>query len=324
MKEKLSNFIKNTFDELKFKRISFDKIQVKSDHILIHISGGGNGPGRWQDYLGQIDSIVRAFKGSYVVDIINDCPDDIWYLRLGLRMTDKLMALLPIDVAEFAKANPGQWAIKVGDDDDYIYCDNGKTFCYDEDATIKRIQNIGVGQAINFKTGGVVTCYSETETLCDSLSMKTSCELFELGIPHEWATTHCIYEAPYRTAGIGFCPVFSLGDLLRILPPFITMRIDNNEVTRVGLVIQTVGKSNKLEYNVSYRTIPTIGVKTEYMVINRQCSQLTEALAALIKWCISDGHIVIPSQKITLTTSATVQIDGDGTDSEERKQGRAK
>lgn len=309
MKEKLSNYIKKRLDVQHFKNISFDKIQVKSDHILIHINGGANGPGRWQDYLGQIDTIVRTYKGSYVVDIINDCPDDLWCLRLGWMMNDELKSMLPIDVEEFAKSNPGQWAIKVGEDNDYLYSNNGKTFCGDEDGIIKLIQKIDVGQAINAETGEVITYYSEPKTLWDSLSMETSCELFSLGIPHECATTQCIYEAPYRTAGIAFCPVFSLGDLLRLLPPLITSKTNEVSTIQSRLVIETVGDVDKFKYSVSYRTILRIGDVFEREIISCQHKQLTEALAELVKWCVSAGHINTDNKKSTIkTTAATATI----------------
>lgn len=53
------------------------------------IFGGANGPGKWENYLQQIRKLVlelkKKFKDVWLVDLENDCLDDVYTLRIGLR-----------------------------------------------------------------------------------------------------------------------------------------------------------------------------------------------------------------------------------------------
>lgn len=58
--------------------------------IIIEISGGLNGLGDWKEYLSGISEVLAKLEelpevdNAYIVDIINDCPDDVFYLRIGI------------------------------------------------------------------------------------------------------------------------------------------------------------------------------------------------------------------------------------------------
>ena len=47
------------------------------------IHGGLNGPGKWEDYLTDMATIIKKINGSYFVDLDVDVPDDVWTLKLG-------------------------------------------------------------------------------------------------------------------------------------------------------------------------------------------------------------------------------------------------
>lgn len=55
----------------------------KGDHSIITIYGGFNGNGNWITYLNQIITIIQALD-AWVIDLTNDCPDDVWTLRIGV------------------------------------------------------------------------------------------------------------------------------------------------------------------------------------------------------------------------------------------------
>ena len=58
--------------------------------IIIEISGGLNGSGDWKGYLSGISEVLAKLEelpevdNAYIVDIINDCPDDVFYSRIGI------------------------------------------------------------------------------------------------------------------------------------------------------------------------------------------------------------------------------------------------
>lgn len=60
------------------------------DTIIVEISGGLNGSGDWKAYLSGISEVLAKLEelpevdNAYIVDIINDCPDDVFYLRIGI------------------------------------------------------------------------------------------------------------------------------------------------------------------------------------------------------------------------------------------------
>jgi hypothetical protein len=71
-------------------KISLDKVTevLLNDGSVWYearIYGGLNGNGNWVDYLIDIENIFKKLKDSWLINIDNDAPDDIWVLRLGFR-----------------------------------------------------------------------------------------------------------------------------------------------------------------------------------------------------------------------------------------------
>lgn len=74
------------FDKIKslnLEKVTPSKCEDKGDHVIITIYGGFNGRGDWSLYLLQITRIIQALD-AWVIDLINDCPDDVWTLRIGV------------------------------------------------------------------------------------------------------------------------------------------------------------------------------------------------------------------------------------------------
>lgn len=69
--------------ELNLEKISPREYEDKGDHAIITIDGGFNGTGDWSLYLLQITRIVQSLN-AWVIDLINDCIDDVWTLRIGV------------------------------------------------------------------------------------------------------------------------------------------------------------------------------------------------------------------------------------------------
>lgn len=71
-------------------KISLDKVTevLLNDGSVWYearIYGGLNGNGNWVDYLVDIENIFKKLKDSWLINIDNDAPDDVWVLRLGFR-----------------------------------------------------------------------------------------------------------------------------------------------------------------------------------------------------------------------------------------------
>lgn len=84
---------KEIINNLKLREVEFGSVEEKEDHDVITIYGGFNGYGEILYYLRQIDCIIYELLGYYkdvwLVDWVNDCPDDLWCLRLGISHTKK-------------------------------------------------------------------------------------------------------------------------------------------------------------------------------------------------------------------------------------------
>ena len=77
-------------DEVK-NGIYYDKEGI----IIIFLYGGLNGGGNWLDYLDGIAKVLVAIEElpevdlAYVVDLVNDCPDDVFNIRIAIRPTSE-------------------------------------------------------------------------------------------------------------------------------------------------------------------------------------------------------------------------------------------
>ena len=69
---------------LKDKKIPFEIVN-KGNHYVVTLYGGLNGCGRLHNYLHDIQKIINQFDNVWLVNWDNDCPDDVWVLKIGIR-----------------------------------------------------------------------------------------------------------------------------------------------------------------------------------------------------------------------------------------------
>ena len=80
-------------DSLNLTKISLHSVEEKDDYDILTIYGGLNGKGDFLSYMSQVATIVWNLENLdlvkvrdiWLIDWINDCPDDIWTLRIGIR-----------------------------------------------------------------------------------------------------------------------------------------------------------------------------------------------------------------------------------------------
>lgn len=92
-KEVIKNFLAAFLSfnhELKFLDIEFiNGTEYYDDYAIISLHGGKNGCGNWEDYIEVISNLILTldnyFSDVWLIDLINDCPDDVFDLRIGLR-----------------------------------------------------------------------------------------------------------------------------------------------------------------------------------------------------------------------------------------------
>ena len=66
-----------------------DVFKTEEGHYIAYIHGGENGPGNWVDYSKYLNDLFISVPESWIIDLINDCPDDVWTLRLGYDIKEK-------------------------------------------------------------------------------------------------------------------------------------------------------------------------------------------------------------------------------------------
>jgi hypothetical protein len=58
-------------------------------YYIATIFGGDNGSGNWKKYLNEVKKLVnelsKKFSDVWIVDWWNDCLDDVYTLRVGVR-----------------------------------------------------------------------------------------------------------------------------------------------------------------------------------------------------------------------------------------------
>lgn len=111
-----------------------------------------------------------------------------------------------------------------------------------------------------------------------TLTMEQSAELVGFGVPQEKASLQVPVDAPYRTSGIRLAPVFSIGDLLAILP---------KEIEIIGMVhslgVMWNSAANPKEWNVHY--------VHDIHVIHTRNSELVDALYQMIGLIIERKYV---------------------------------
>lgn len=102
IREDIYELVKKNKDD-KRNKMRFDSIvEVKpcERYFVARIYGGLNGAGKWEEYLEDINKLLKDIKKSYhtwVLQILNDCLDDVWTLEIGVRWSEK-------DVKNFIKS----------------------------------------------------------------------------------------------------------------------------------------------------------------------------------------------------------------------------
>lgn len=66
-------------------RITIQEISKEGTHYIVTLYGGLNGRGDLFDYLSDVQHIVVQLDNVWLIDWINDCLDDVWVLRIGVR-----------------------------------------------------------------------------------------------------------------------------------------------------------------------------------------------------------------------------------------------
>ena len=64
-----------------------------SEHLVIHLYGGKNGSGQWNEYLVDLlstfnklkDESIGGFKEVWFISLKNDCADDVFDVYIGVR-----------------------------------------------------------------------------------------------------------------------------------------------------------------------------------------------------------------------------------------------
>lgn len=64
----------------------------KYDTLVIILAGGLNGPGKWKDYFEDLTTVQTELNkngiDAWMIDAENDCPDDVFDFRFGVRKKD--------------------------------------------------------------------------------------------------------------------------------------------------------------------------------------------------------------------------------------------
>lgn len=294
MKEKLTDFIKNKLDALNLKHIKVDHIQVKHDHVVITVYGGENGTGRWQSYLGQIDAIVRAFAGSWVVDIKNDCLDDLWVLRLGWRMDQEMYNLIPVDLSNFTKNHPGYWIIKVGENDDFLLSKTDNR-AIDDRMLPSLLKDLSIGEARNLDTGEkLIADSNEEDDEANNLYLtnEKTTDLIKAGLPTKLIPGYELLDGLNTLLGIvDMTPTLSLNDFFRILPSSITVNDRTGTPITAYQFIRAYGKGKDRKYLVGYESPLAVGLTQPAASLTYTERYLVDAMYKLTKKCLEEGYI---------------------------------
>ena len=85
----IQTYITGWIDSLRLKKVKVHSVKQQTEgHYIVTIYGGLNGGGSWNLYIRQIGMIIDSLQGSWVIEIHNDCLDDLWTLQLGFRIED--------------------------------------------------------------------------------------------------------------------------------------------------------------------------------------------------------------------------------------------
>lgn len=85
--DRVYKFVKSKLPQYDGKReVSIIDIYKCDNYYIAYLNGGENGSGDWKDYLEWIWKFFSNFDDVWLLDLINDAPDDVWTLRFGFRI----------------------------------------------------------------------------------------------------------------------------------------------------------------------------------------------------------------------------------------------
>ena len=81
-----------TMGEGKSRLSVLESFRDYCDTVTCKVAGGLNGCGRWEDYFSDISELVAMVRSEgvnmWLVEGYNDCLDDLFYLKFGLKNND--------------------------------------------------------------------------------------------------------------------------------------------------------------------------------------------------------------------------------------------
>lgn len=97
---------KKIINALDLDRVSLMGVENKKEYDIVTIKGGLNGGGDIFYYLTQIDKIVCELSADkrevWLIKWENDCADDVWYLKLGVKETKRISDIKK-SISDFCK-----------------------------------------------------------------------------------------------------------------------------------------------------------------------------------------------------------------------------
>ena len=74
-------------DKLSF--YAYDEEHPEDNYLVAEFTGGLNGMGHWADYLEAVRNLILEIgkeNHCWLVKLDNDCPDDVFYLWIGIEL----------------------------------------------------------------------------------------------------------------------------------------------------------------------------------------------------------------------------------------------
>ena len=73
---------------IEVSKLHFDSFsEIHSDYVVAEFHGGLNGSGNWSEYIYVINGLFNILQPEYncwLVSLVNDCPDDVFTLKIGI------------------------------------------------------------------------------------------------------------------------------------------------------------------------------------------------------------------------------------------------
>ena len=80
--------IESTIKKYNLSNIKLNYVTKGEDALnywIVTLYGGENGRGRFSNYLEDVKHIIDQFDHTWLIKWENDCLDDVWTLKFGIR-----------------------------------------------------------------------------------------------------------------------------------------------------------------------------------------------------------------------------------------------